>query len=39
VIKFVVLALVALVFVLIVGALIVFPLLQVRGFKIFRRRF
>lgn len=38
-IKFAVLIAAAVIFALIVGALIVFPLLQIRGFKIFRRRF
>lgn len=37
--KLAVLAAAALILVLIVGALVVFPLMQVRGFKIFRRRF
>jgi hypothetical protein len=37
--KLVVLIGAAIVFAVIVGALIVFPLLQSRGFKIFRRRF
>ena len=36
--KLVVLVIMGLVFALIVGALVVFPLLQIRGFKIFRRR-
>ncbi len=38
-VKLAVLATAALILVLILGALVVFPLLQVRGFKIFRRRF
>jgi hypothetical protein len=29
----------ALIFAIIVGALIIFPLLQIKGFKVFRRRF
>lgn len=37
-IKFVVLIVAGLVFALIVAALIVFPLMQIRGFKILRRR-
>jgi hypothetical protein len=37
-VKLAVLAAAALILAIIVGALIVFPLLQVRGFKIFRRR-
>ena len=38
-VKFVVVICAAIVFVIIVGALIVFPLLQIRGFKILRRRY
>lgn len=37
--KLVVVILASIVFALIVGALVVFPLLQIRGFKVFRRRF
>jgi hypothetical protein len=37
-VKLVVLALAAIVFFIIVGALIVFPLLEIRGFKFLRRR-
>jgi len=37
-VKLVVVILASFVFAVIVGALIVFPLLQIRGFKILRRR-
>jgi hypothetical protein len=39
VVKIVVVVAAAVVFSIIVGALVVFPLLQIRGFKVFRRRF
>jgi hypothetical protein len=38
VVKLAVLVVAGIVFVAIVGALIVFPLLEIKGFKIFRRR-
>lgn len=38
-VKLVVVIVASVVFALIVGALVVFPLLQIRGFKVFRRRF
>jgi len=38
-VKVAVLAAAGLILAIIIGALIVFPLLEVRGFKIFRRRY
>jgi hypothetical protein len=38
-VKLAVLAAAALILFVIVGALVVFPLLQVKGFKVFRRRY
>jgi hypothetical protein len=38
-VKLAVLAGAIVLFVIIVGALVVFPLLQIRGFKVFRRRY
>jgi hypothetical protein len=38
-VKLAVLAAAGLILAIIIGALIVFPLLEIRGFKVFRRRF
>ncbi len=38
-IKLVVIVVAAIVFAVIIGALVIYPLLQIRGFKILRRRY